>query len=32
VDLIERDEPSNVPLDLAGDVARFGAATPGRGA
>jgi catechol-2,3-dioxygenase len=32
VDLIEPDEPSNVPLDLAGDVARFGAATPGRGA
>lgn len=28
---LDGDEPSNVPLDLAADMARFGADTPGRG-
>ena len=31
-ELIESDEPSNVPLDLDADYARFGADSPGRGA
>ena len=31
-DLLAPDEPSNVPLDLDADVARFGAARRGRGA
>ena len=31
IELIAPDEPSNVPLDLDADIARFGAATPGRG-
>jgi catechol-2,3-dioxygenase len=31
IELIEPDEPSNVPLDLDADIARFGADTPGRG-
>lgn len=31
VDRLEPEEPSNIPLDLDGDVARFGADTPGRG-
>ncbi len=30
--LLEPDEASNVPLDLEADAARFGGATPGRGA
>ena len=29
--LLADDEPSNVPLDLEADMARFGADTPGRG-
>ena len=31
IELMAPDEPSNVPLDLDADIARFGAATPGRG-
>ena len=31
LDQLDEDEPSNVPLDLEADVARFGATTPGRG-
>ncbi len=31
IELMESDEPSNVPLDLDADIARFGADTPGRG-
>ena len=32
VDLIDPDAPSNVPLDLGADIARWGAARAGRGA
>lgn len=32
VELYDEDDPSNVPLDLEADMARFGADTPGRGA
>lgn len=32
LDLYDESDPSNVPLDLAADIARFGADTPGRGA
>jgi catechol-2,3-dioxygenase len=32
VELMADDEPSNVPLDIDADIARFGADTPGRGA
>ena len=31
LELMDPDEPSNVPLDLEADIARFGADTPGRG-
>jgi catechol-2,3-dioxygenase len=31
IELMAPDEPSNVPLDLDADIARFGADTPGRG-
>lgn len=31
-DALQPDEPSNVPLDLTADMARFGADSPGRGA
>lgn len=31
-ELVEPDEPSNIPLDLDADMARFGADRPGRGA
>ena len=31
-DLLEADEPSNLPLDLDADIARFGQHHPGRGA
>jgi catechol-2,3-dioxygenase len=30
-DLLEVDEPSNMPLDLQADITRFGATRPGRG-
>ncbi len=32
LDMIEAGEPSNIPLDLEADAARFGRSTPGRGA
>jgi catechol-2,3-dioxygenase len=32
VDLLDPDGPSNVPLDLEADIARFGPNAPGRGA
>lgn len=32
VELIEADEPHNMPLDFEADIARFGANRPGRGA
>ena len=32
LDLLEEDAPSNVPLDLPGDIARWGSDRPGRGA
>jgi catechol-2,3-dioxygenase len=32
VELIEPDAPSNIPLDLDADIARWGADRPGRGA
>lgn len=32
VDLLDQDAPSNVPLDLDADIARWGANRPGRGA
>jgi len=31
-ELVEADEPANVPLDLDADIARFGATRPSRGA
>lgn len=31
-ELLEPDAPSNIPLDLEGDIARWGADRPGRGA
>ncbi len=31
LDLYDTDDPSNVPLDLEADMARFGADAPGRG-
>jgi hypothetical protein len=30
-DLLQVDEPSDVPLDLQADITRFGATHPGRG-
>ncbi|MEJ7801552.1 MAG: VOC family protein [Ilumatobacter sp.] len=32
LDLYDEDDPSNVPLDLDADIARWGADRPGRGA
>jgi catechol-2,3-dioxygenase len=32
LDLYDENDPSNVPLDLAADIARWGADRPGRGA
>ena len=32
LDLYDEDAPSNVPLDLEADIARWGADRPGRGA
>ena len=32
VELLHDDEPENIPLDFAADIARFGADTPGNGA
>ncbi|MDH3683100.1 MAG: VOC family protein [Acidimicrobiia bacterium] len=32
LDLYDESDPSNVPLDIDADIARFGADTPGRGA
>ncbi len=32
LDKVDPDEPSNIPLDLEADMARFGATAPGRGA
>ena len=31
LDLVDPDEPTNVPLDLESDMERFGASRPGRG-